>query len=145
MINPLWFERLFDLNNVQMFHDDVIKWKYFPRYWPFVSPVNSLHKGQWCGALMLNKRLSKQSWGWWLETLSRSLWRHCNVLPCFFRVSMMFYNRFYWSHDVIPNFQRCLAKTPMLIIPDDDMSSLSVSMTFALNSGMVTDWCLWVA
>ena len=25
-----------------------------------------------------NKRWSKQSWGWWLETLSRSLWRHCN-------------------------------------------------------------------
>ena len=29
--------------------------------------------------LRLNKRLSKQSWGWRLETLSRSLWRHCNV------------------------------------------------------------------
>ena len=29
--------------------------------------------------LRLNKRLSKQSWGWWLETLSRPLWRHCNV------------------------------------------------------------------
>ena len=28
--------------------------------------------------LRLNKRLSKQSWGWWLETTSRSLWRHCN-------------------------------------------------------------------
>ena len=28
--------------------------------------------------LRLNKRLSKQSWGWWLETLSRPLWRHCN-------------------------------------------------------------------
>ena len=26
-----------------------------------------------------NKRLSKQSWGWWLETLSCSLLRHCNV------------------------------------------------------------------
>ena len=25
-----------------------------------------------------NKRLSKQPWGWWLETLSWSLWRHCN-------------------------------------------------------------------
>ena len=25
-----------------------------------------------------NKRLSKQSWGWWFDTLSRSLWRHCN-------------------------------------------------------------------
>ena len=38
-------------------HVDVIKWKHFPRYWPFVrvihrSPVNSLHKGQWRRALM---------------------------------------------------------------------------------------------
>ena len=37
-------------------HDDVIKWKHFPRYWPFVwgihwSPVNSPHKGQWRRAL----------------------------------------------------------------------------------------------
>ena len=41
------------------FHDDVIKWKHFPRYWPFVrgihrSPVNSPHKGQWRGALMFS-------------------------------------------------------------------------------------------
>ena len=40
-------------------HDDVIKWKHFPRYWPFVwgihrSPVNSPHKGQWHGALMFS-------------------------------------------------------------------------------------------
>ena len=27
----------------------------------------------------LNKRLSKPSWGWWFETPSYSLWRHCNV------------------------------------------------------------------
>ena len=25
-----------------------------------------------------NKRLRKQSWGWWFETLSRPLWRHRN-------------------------------------------------------------------
>ena len=36
-------------------HDDVIKWKHFPCYWPFVrgihrSPVNSPHKGLWRGA-----------------------------------------------------------------------------------------------
>ena len=31
--------------------------------------------------LCLNKRLSKQSWGWWSETPSYSLWRHCNVSP----------------------------------------------------------------
>ena len=40
-------------------HDDVIKWKHFPRYWPCVwgihrSPVNSPHKGQWRGALMFS-------------------------------------------------------------------------------------------
>ena len=26
-----------------------------------------------------NKRLSKQSWGWWFETPSHPLWRHCNI------------------------------------------------------------------
>ena len=44
-------------NSNALDHDDVIKWKHFPRYWPFVrgihrSPVNSPHKGQWRGALM---------------------------------------------------------------------------------------------
>ena len=34
--------------------------------------------------LSLNKRLSKQSWGWWFETLSWPLWRHGNALMhCF--------------------------------------------------------------
>ena len=45
--------RIMHLSN----HDDVIKWKHFPRYWPFVrgiprSPANSPHKGQSRGALM---------------------------------------------------------------------------------------------
>ena len=40
-------------------HDEVIKWEYFTRYWPFVrgfhwSPVGSPHKGQWCGTLMFS-------------------------------------------------------------------------------------------
>ena len=39
--------------------EDVIKWKHFVRYWPFVrgihrSPVNSPHKGQWRGALIFS-------------------------------------------------------------------------------------------
>ena len=46
-------------SGVREFIDDVIKWKHFPRYWPFVrgihrSPVNSPHKGQWRGALMFS-------------------------------------------------------------------------------------------
>ena len=49
---------------VYSFHDDVIKWKNFPRYWPFVrgihrSPLNSPHKGQWRGALMFSLM-----WAW---------------------------------------------------------------------------------
>ena len=40
-------------------HDDVIKWKHFPRNWPFVrgihrSPVNYPNKAQWRVALMLS-------------------------------------------------------------------------------------------
>ena len=30
--------------------------------------------------LRLNKRFSKQSWGWWFETLPRPLWRHSNAM-----------------------------------------------------------------
>ena len=70
-----WFESLLAENMdrvILIHHDDVIIWKHFPRYWPFVrgihrQPVNSPHKGQWRGALMfslicvLDKRLSKQS------------------------------------------------------------------------------------
>ena len=33
--------------------------------------------------LRVNKLLSKQSRGWWFETLSRPLWRHCNVFPVY--------------------------------------------------------------
>ena len=72
-------------------------WRYqmetFPRYWPFVrgihrSPVKSPHKTPRCFDvffdLRLNKRLSKQSWGWWFMTPSHILWRHCNdeEWPC---------------------------------------------------------------
>ena len=39
MINPLNHTRFscrYDINK----HDDVIKWKHFPRYWPFVRGIN---------------------------------------------------------------------------------------------------------
>ena len=54
---PQWVKRVkTGHRSKNTLHDDVIKWKYFPRYWPFVqgirrSPVNSLHKGQLRGAL----------------------------------------------------------------------------------------------
>ena len=45
------------------------------------SPVNSPHKGQWRGALVIS--LSKQLRRWWFETPSRPLWRQCNVINYF--------------------------------------------------------------
>ena len=49
-------------------HDDVIKWKHFPRYWPFVrgihrSPVNSPHKSQWREALVFTLSCARIN-GW---------------------------------------------------------------------------------
>ena len=42
-------------------HDDVTKWRQFPRYWPFVCgiPMNSHHKGQWRGSLIFSL-----TWAW---------------------------------------------------------------------------------
>ena len=77
------------VTNFFLFHDDVIKWKHFrvtghlcgeftgPGEFPAQRPVTRSFDVFF--DLCLNKRLSKQSWGWWFETLSRSLWRHCNV------------------------------------------------------------------
>ena len=75
----------------ELTHDDVIKWKHFPRNWPF---VRGIHRSRWIPHtktqrpvtrsfyvffdLRLNKRLSKKPRGWWLETLSCSLWRQGN-------------------------------------------------------------------
>ena len=56
------------------------------RYWPFVcgihrSMMNSPHKASFdvFFDLRMNKRLSKQPWGWWFETSLHSLWCHCNA------------------------------------------------------------------
>ena len=69
-----------------IYHDDVIKWKHFLCYWPFVrgihqSPVNSTPVTQsFDGSfdLCFKKGFSKQLWGWWFETPPHS-WRHHNV------------------------------------------------------------------
>ena len=49
--------------------------------------------------LHLNQRLSKQSWGWWFETPSRSLRRHCNGCPwtSFLAMTLKPYQRD-WTH-----------------------------------------------
>ena len=61
--NPIHRQTIFILKQASGdlidIHDDVIKWKHFSPYWPFVrgfhrSPVIFPHKGQWCGALQFS-------------------------------------------------------------------------------------------
>ena len=89
-------------------HDDVIKWKHFPRYWPFLrgihrSPVNSPHKGQRRGALMFSLICARIN-GWVnngeagdlrrhrahydvivmnIHQSSKPRWQWCNSISCF--------------------------------------------------------------
>ena len=73
-----------------LFQDDFIKRKHYPRYWPFVrrihrSRANSPHKERpvtWSFDvffdLCLNKQLNTQSWGLWFEIPSHPLSRQSN-------------------------------------------------------------------
>ena len=46
--------------------------------------------------LRLNKRLSEQPWGWWFETLSCPLWRHCNDIRDAYSTGC-FCQHWFWS------------------------------------------------
>ena len=67
-------------------HDDVIKWKHFPRHCPFMrgirrSPFNSPHKSQYHGALMFSLICAWIN-GWVNHREAgdlSSLWRHCDA------------------------------------------------------------------
>ena len=69
------------MHNVNIVHDDVIKWKRFLRYWPFArgihrSAVNSPHKGQRCGALMFSLICARTK-GWANNRDTDDLICHC--------------------------------------------------------------------
>ena len=84
-----WFLMAALLLEVMNSHDDVIKWKYFPRYWPFVcgihrSPVNSPHKGQWRLVLMFSLICARIN-GWVNDGEAGDLRRH----PAHYGVTVM--------------------------------------------------------
>ena len=71
-------------------HNDVIKWKHYPRDWSFVWGISQVtgefpiqrpvsRRCDIFSDLRLNERLSKQSWGWWFETPSHPSWCHSNA------------------------------------------------------------------
>ena len=56
MLSTVTCGRHMNKYSMSLSHDDVIRWKHFLGYWPFVrgihrSPTNSSHKSQWRGAL----------------------------------------------------------------------------------------------
>ena len=60
-------------------HDDVMTWKRFPHYWPFVRginrwPVLPLVKGRWCGSLVFNLLSAWVSC--WTNGRITFLWHH---------------------------------------------------------------------
>ena len=85
------------LNKSHCIHDDVIQWKHFPRYWPFVrgihrSPVNSPHKGQWRGALVFSLICAWIN-GWVNNRGAGDSRRHC----AHYDVTVIFWLKFQWS------------------------------------------------
>ena len=61
--------------------------------------------------LRLNKRLSKQWWGWWFETPSHRLRRHCIVLVqlslCFFKFQSL--HLYFMERVIVAMIQGCCA------------------------------------
>ena len=89
-------------------HDDIIKWKHFPRYWPFVwrihrSAVYSPYKGQWCVALIFSLIYA---WilGWVNNHEASDLRCHCAhydiiviIIP-FWTVTPVLIHRWLWNN-----------------------------------------------
>ena len=85
-------------DHCHQWNDDVIKWRYFPRYWPFVraihrTPVISSHQDQWRGALMFSLTNTWTS-GWVNNHEAGDLRRH----RTHYDVSVMDVRVTDWSH-----------------------------------------------
>ena len=108
-------------NTALHLHDGVIKWKHFPRYWPFVrrihrSPVNSPHKGQWRGALMFSLICTRIN-GWVNNREAGDLRRHralyditvmCTRAVCVTPCILIKSNFSYASRAPDPRLVKCL-------------------------------------
>ena len=119
---------IFACCKIRAYHDDIIKWKHFPRYWPLyggfighrlISTQRPVTRNfDVFFDLRPNKRLSKQWWCWWFETPSgsfmTSLWcswllwcRHevselhlkCMCCAAYFHWQQAFYGTIIRHHD----------------------------------------------
>ena len=119
-------------------HDDVIKWKLFRitgllcMEFPAQRPVTRSFDVFF--DLRLNKWLSKQSWGWWFETLSCPLWCHSNAF-------LSFMQDYPSAISVILTVLSNLSKVGTWWITTNHRLSLIARFPWILLSGTVCD--LW--
>ena len=152
-----WHQKNSFWNTFSIPDGDVIKWKHFSPYWPFVggfhqSPVDSPHRGQRRGTLIfslmcLNKRLSKQPRSRWFETPPCSLWPHCNV-----NIGVLYFLRWhkkthFRTHSVfliiIKPYHKKIPKGFKSILPDCVMTWNTFRTTGPLIGESIDD--LWIS
>ena len=100
----LWKPRSFR----RLYHNDVIKWKHFPRYWPFMrwihrSPVNSPHKGQWRRTLIFSLICTRIN-GWVNYGEAGDLRRHCVHYDVTVMQEISMYNHLWYHIERMDNF-----------------------------------------
>ena len=124
-------------------HDDIIEWKHFPRYWPFVrgihrSPVNSPHKGQWREALVFSSICA------WINSWVNN--REVGYLRCqhaHYDVTVMtlvMSNQYPWCLRYIHTEPACWLIRPSW--PNDFSWCLSLNMVYSCSDyyAMYTNW-----
>ena len=117
-------------------HDDVIKWKHFPRYWPFVrgihwSPVTSPHQGQWRGDLKFSL-ICVWINDWVNNREACDLWRHRGH----YNVTVMAFNT---RNEMPPDWDLTRSRQPYCV------RSSCAKMTFKITEISQGNMCKFVA
>ena len=81
----------------------------------------------------LNKRLSKRWWGWWFETLSRSLWRHRNASDRIKAQSLLLHVQNNWEN------YKCKAVILYKDVTQNQYFSLATAYVMYVTIGNQTD------
>ena len=125
-------------------HDVVIKWKHFPRYWPFVrgihrSPVNSPHKGQWRGTLMFSM-ICVCIYGWVNN-------RKAGDLRCHRTNYDVIVMDHWWgersraiSSDILHNVFWCSKYVSKTLITTETLFKRSISFCLVITEPVLTHW-----
>ena len=83
--------------------------------WPVTGEFPTQRLATWIFGvffdLRLNKRLSKQWWGWWFETPVRPFWRHCNAQRSFNGTTAIIrWLQYHWMNGDFFGYSRSLRK-----------------------------------